>query len=77
MSDPLRQTTLRWERRSTGFFALVLGRIEIAQISKATASENWFYTLRFCAAGERASYSVPTEAEAKAIAEHHAARVLA
>ena len=74
------QTTspsLRWITHDNTFASLMLGRMELAQISKGRASDDWFYTLRFCEVGERASFSELTETSAKAVAEAHAAKVLA
>ena len=72
----IRYTTLHWTAHSPGFKSLMLGRIELAQISGGNATSDWFWTLRFCDEGERSSFSAPTEDEARDIAEAHARRVL-
>lgn len=69
-------SALRWVEHDPTFASLMLGRIELAQISKGQGSEHWFYTLRFPLAGERACYSTGNEADAKAVAEAHARKVL-
>ena len=58
------------------FYRLMIGRIEVAQMSKGNATDHWFYTLRFCNETETASFSMPTEAEARAICETHAKKIL-
>lgn len=55
----------------------MLGRIELAQVSKARASEYWFYTLKFTQGEERDAYSELTETAAKAVCVTHALKVLA
>jgi hypothetical protein len=70
-------SSLRWKWRTPTFARLMLGRIELAQISKGAASGDWFWTLRFTEAGERPCFSAPTEDEARRICEEHARKVLA
>jgi hypothetical protein len=70
---------IRWVEHEPGFLSLMLGRVELAQISRGT-SGHWFWSLRLCQVrqlGERVSSSSPTEAEARAVAEEHARKVLA
>ena len=74
MSDS--QTTVRWVEHEPGFLSLMIGRVELAQISRGT-SGHWFWHLGFCRGDERVAYSAPTEAEAREVAEAHARKVLA
>jgi hypothetical protein len=70
------KTTLRWVEHDPDFFSLMVGRIALAQISRGT-SGHWFWSLNYCRGDERSAYSAPTEAEARAVAEKHARKVLA
>ena len=76
--DPVReqQVTLRWVWHTKDFASLRVGRIELAQISKAASSEIWFYTLRFGVQDERRIWSEPTQIAAMHTAEKHAERVI-
>ena len=67
----------RWVWRDETFAQLMLGRIKMAQVSKATATDNCFYSLFYARPGERPGYSAPTQTEAMAACEAHAWRVLA
>ena len=67
----------RWVEHDPTFASFRLGRIELGQVSLGAASGNWFFTCRFCADGEVAAYSAPTQAEARSEVEAHARRVLA
>jgi len=69
-------THLRWVWRDDTFASLMLGRIQLAQISKATASHHWFYTLFVVEPGERASYSAPDRETAMRAAQEHAGKVM-
>ena len=67
--------TPRWERRSPDLQTLRLGRIELAQLSRARSGE-WFVTLWFTRDYDGPSVSCATESTARALAEAHARRVL-
>lgn len=68
--------SLRWLDHDPTFSSLMIGRIELAQISKSITTDDWFYTLRFCVTGEKSSYSSISKSAAKSISEAHAERVL-
>ena len=68
---------LRWLAHSDDFASLMLGRIEIAQASKARSSGTWFLSLRFCEASQNPNPCAPSREGAEAIAEAHARDVLA
>lgn len=68
---------MHWVAHGGSFSSLMLGRIELAQVSKARASEYWFYTLKFTQGEERDAYSELTETAAKAVCVTHALKVLA
>lgn len=79
-NDRTTQTTasLRWVQHASDFASLMLGRVELAQITRGNtaAGGHWFWTLRFCRTGERPCFSAPTESEARAVAEEHARKVI-
>lgn len=77
MTDGAHKTTetLRWVWHDKTFASLMLGRVQLAQVS---GSPNcWSYTLFFTKPGERPSYSAPTCVEAMREALTHAEKVLA
>lgn len=76
---PSDQTTPapRWVWHADDFASLMLGRVQIAQISQGAASRHWFWTLFFCEAGEKPSYSSEDKRTAMLVAEAHARKVLA
>ncbi len=75
-SDIAGMPNLRWVPHDATFSSLMLGRIEIAQVSRGDTGDVWFYTLRFCKSDERMCYSEPTEEAAKAICEAHVEKAL-
>ena len=66
----------RWVWHSDGFASLMLGRVQLAQISLGT-SGHWSWTLFFCRPDERSTYSSKDKAVAMATAAAHAEKVLA
>ena len=67
----------RWVWHADDFASLMLGRIQIAQISHCKGSGYWSWALFFCTPNERSGYSSKDKARAIAEAEAHAAKVLA
>ncbi len=65
-----------WVWHADDFASLMLGRIQIAQISYGKGSGYWSWALFFCKPGERAGYSTKDKARAMAEAEAHAQKVL-
>lgn len=79
MTDNSLQATTpapRWVWHADDFASLMLGRIQIAQISYGKGCGYWSWTLFFCAADERSGYSSKDKASAVAAAEAHATKVL-
>jgi len=68
---------LRWVEHDPVFSSLMIGRVELAQISKGRATDYWFYTLFFCEKGERHCGSELSMSAAKARCEEHAQKVIA
>ncbi len=67
---------VRWVWHTDDFASLMVGRIQLAQISQGAASRDWYWTLYFCEPGERPSYSSEDQGSAIAVAEAHARKVL-
>ena len=65
----------RWVWHSDTFASLMLGRVQLAQVSHGAS--HWSWTLFFCERGERSKYSSENKAVAVATAEAHARKVLA
>jgi hypothetical protein len=76
--QPVQATTPppRWKWHDETFASLMLGRVQLAQISRGS-SRHWSWTLFFCDRGERPTYSSEDKGEAMAVAEDHARKVLA
>ena len=71
-------TETRWVWHDETFASLMMGRIQIAQVSQGTSrSGHWRWTLLFCTHEERSFYASPDKAVAMATAESHAQKVLA
>lgn len=66
----------RWIWHDLDFASLMLGRIQIAQISRGAASGHWYWTLFFCRDGERPSYSAEDKSTAIAVCEAHARKII-
>ena len=67
--------TLEWRWHTEKCAALMLGRVELAQICKGYSNE-WFYTLRFIENNERAAGSRKTSVAAMAVCVDHAMKVI-
>ena len=67
----------RWVWHADDFASLMLGRVQLAQISHGKSSGYWSWALFFCKPDERSGYSSKDKALAMAAAEAHAAKVLA
>jgi hypothetical protein len=65
----------RWIEHDPAHHSLMLGRIDLAQLSQGT-SGHWFYHLKFTD-GERQSYSCATKVDAVAVCEAHGRKVIA
>lgn len=73
MTEPVFK--LRWKLHSDDFASLMLGRVQVAQISRGT-SGNWYWHLFFCRPPERESYGDASRDVAIAEAESHARKIL-
>jgi len=78
MKQPDAQTTTptpHWVWNSDTFASLMLGRVQLAQISRGATT--WSWTLFFCRSDERSFYGAKDKAVAMETAEAHARKVLA
>ncbi len=62
----------RWVWHTETFASLMLGRIQLAQISYSPGSDYWYWTLFFCKKNEKSSFATKSKSEAMSIAELHA-----
>lgn len=65
----------RWVWHEPGFASLMIGRVQLAQVSHGATT--WAWTLFFCEKGERSTYADEDKAVAMQAAEDHARKVLA
>ena len=66
----------RWVWHHDDFGSLMLGRIQLAQVTRISSYGHWYWTLFFCKEGERISYSNAMRDIAVQTAEDHAKKVL-
>jgi len=67
---------VKWVKHEEGFSSLMLGRIELAQISRSRNSDNCLCILSFTRDQEQKLFHVPSEADAKRVCEKHANKVI-
>ena len=67
---------LEWRWHTTTFASLMVGRVELAQISNSSTTNDWFYTLRFTKNGERSAGSKENKAAAMTLCIDYATNIL-